>query len=172
MPSTPDTSRKRPTRQRLKPARWGVLGGRVRGEGVLGENEEQLDPAQRPVTEGGGGVAEGFEEAERALIEHASHGDQQAAHAILHDQGPPEEELTAREDSRLRPRAQQRARRRAVSGAARSRRGAVVTRRGRGAVVSPSGARPRPACGGGAAAAQTTTARTEAHLASLSPRPP
>jgi hypothetical protein len=67
--------------------------------GMLGEGEEQLDPAQRPVTEGGGGVAEGFEEAERALIEHASHGDQQAAHAILHDQGPPEEELTGREDS-------------------------------------------------------------------------
>jgi hypothetical protein len=65
--------------------------------GVTGE--EELDPAQLPVTEGGGGVAEGFEEAERALIEHASHGDQQAAHAILHDQGPPEEELTGREDS-------------------------------------------------------------------------
>jgi hypothetical protein len=67
--------------------------------GMLGEDEAQLDPAQRPVTEGGGGVSEGFEEAERALIEHASHGDQQAAHAILHDQGPPEEELTGREDS-------------------------------------------------------------------------
>lgn len=67
--------------------------------GVLSEEEERLDPAQRPITEGGGGVAEGFEEAERALIEHASHGDQQAAHAILHDQGPPEEELTGREDS-------------------------------------------------------------------------
>jgi hypothetical protein len=65
--------------------------------GVTGE--EELDPAQLPVSEGGGGVAEGFEEAERALIEHASHGDQQAAHAILHDQGPPEEELTGREDS-------------------------------------------------------------------------
>jgi hypothetical protein len=57
------------------------------------------DPAQRPVIEAGGGVAEGFEEAERALIEHASHGDQQAAHAILHDQGPPEELGAPREDS-------------------------------------------------------------------------
>jgi hypothetical protein len=65
--------------------------------GVTGE--EDLDPAQRPVTEGGGGVSEGFEEAERALIEHASHGDQQAAHAILHDQGLPEEQLSTREDS-------------------------------------------------------------------------
>lgn len=53
--------------------------------------DEQLDPALRPVVEGGGGEAEGFEQAEDALIEHASHGDQQSAHAILHDQGQPEE---------------------------------------------------------------------------------
>jgi hypothetical protein len=65
--------------------------------GVTGE--EDLDPAQLPVTEAGGGVSEGFEEAERELIEHASHGDQRAAHAILHDQGPPEEQGAAREDS-------------------------------------------------------------------------
>jgi len=65
--------------------------------GVTGE--EDLDPAQRPVSEAGGGVSEGFEEAERVLIEHASHGDQQAAHAILHDQGEPEEQGAAREDS-------------------------------------------------------------------------
>jgi hypothetical protein len=65
--------------------------------GVTGE--EELDPAQLPVTEGGGGVSEGFEESERALIEHASHGDQQAAHAILHDQGLPEERSPTREDS-------------------------------------------------------------------------
>lgn len=57
--------------------------------GVAGD--EQLDPAQRPVVEGGGGEAEGFEQAEDALIEHASHADQQSAHAILHDQGRPEE---------------------------------------------------------------------------------
>lgn len=58
--------------------------------GVAGD--EDLDPAQRPVVEGGGGEAEGFEEAEAALIEHASHGDQQAAHAIIHDAGLPEDE--------------------------------------------------------------------------------
>jgi len=61
--------------------------------GVAGD--EDLDPAQRPVIEGGGGVAEGFEQAEEALIEHASHGDQQSAHAILHDRGRPEEQSTA-----------------------------------------------------------------------------
>ncbi len=33
------------------------------------------DPAERAVQEGGGGESEGFEDAEAALIEHASHGD-------------------------------------------------------------------------------------------------
>jgi hypothetical protein len=60
-----------------------MIGGRA--------GDETLDPAERAVREGGGGEAEGFEEAEAALIEHASHGDQQAAHAILHDEGAPEE---------------------------------------------------------------------------------
>jgi len=57
--------------------------------GVAGD--EDLDPARRPVVEGGGGEAEGFEEAEEALIEHASHGDQQSAHAVMHDAGRPED---------------------------------------------------------------------------------
>ncbi len=57
--------------------------------GVAGD--EQLDPARRPVVEGGGGEAEGFEEAEEALVEHATHGDQQSAHAILHDAGRDEQ---------------------------------------------------------------------------------
>ncbi|HEX4806510.1 MAG TPA: hypothetical protein VFU94_11480 [Conexibacter sp.] len=61
--------------------------------GVAGD--EELDPAMRPVIEGGGGEAEGFEEAEDALVEHASHGDQQSAHAILHDQGRDEQAGTA-----------------------------------------------------------------------------
>jgi hypothetical protein len=37
--------------------------------------EHERAEAQRPVTEGGGGQAEGFEEAEHELEEHASHGD-------------------------------------------------------------------------------------------------
>ena len=65
--------------------------------GVAGD--EDVDPAERPVIEGGGGDAGGFEEAEHALIDHASHGDQQSAHAILHDQGQPEEQIAGREDS-------------------------------------------------------------------------
>jgi hypothetical protein len=61
--------------------------------GVAGD--EDLDPAERPVIEGGGGEAEGFELAEQQLIEHASHGDQQSAHAVTHDQGRPERLGTA-----------------------------------------------------------------------------
>jgi hypothetical protein len=63
-----------------------------------GPQDDEPDPAQRPVQEAGGGEAEGFEQTERALIEHASHGDQQAAHAILHDQGREEEQNLRRED--------------------------------------------------------------------------
>lgn len=36
---------------------------------------EDLDPAERPVLEGGGGVAEGFEQAEEELTRQASHDD-------------------------------------------------------------------------------------------------
>ena len=39
--------------------------------GVAGD--EDLDPAERPVAEGGGGVAEGFEQSEEALIDAAEH---------------------------------------------------------------------------------------------------
>lgn len=64
--------------------------------GVAGD--EDLDPALRPVLEGGGGEAEGFEQAEAALIEHASHGDQQSAHAVIHDAGLPEDAAANAED--------------------------------------------------------------------------
>lgn len=38
-------------------------------------DDESDDPAERAVLEGGGGEAEGFEESEEELVEHASHGD-------------------------------------------------------------------------------------------------
>ncbi|HEY3830590.1 MAG TPA: hypothetical protein VGL57_15475 [Solirubrobacteraceae bacterium] len=57
--------------------------------GVAGD--EELNPSQRAVIEAGGGEAEGFELTEALLIDHSSHGDQQSAHAILHDRGPDEE---------------------------------------------------------------------------------
>ena len=48
------------------------------------------DPAQRPVREAGGGEAEGFEEAEAALVDHAEHGD--LGHSPRHDAFTPEAE--------------------------------------------------------------------------------
>jgi hypothetical protein len=48
----------------------GSIGGRA--------GDEDLDPAQRPLAEGGEGEAEGFELAEEDLIEAAEHGDSQA----------------------------------------------------------------------------------------------
>jgi hypothetical protein len=65
--------------------------------GIAGD--EDVDPAQRPLIEAGSGESEGFEQTREALIEHASHGDQQSAHAILHDQGPPEQLGATGEDA-------------------------------------------------------------------------
>src|ERR1041385_8473758 len=58
---------------------------RVRAEGQGGESaagargaegsNEELDPAERAVREGGGGEAEGFEDAEDKLVENAGHGE-------------------------------------------------------------------------------------------------
>jgi hypothetical protein len=42
----------------------------------------ETDEAQRPLQEAGQGEAEGYEESERELIEHATHGDQHAARRI------------------------------------------------------------------------------------------
>jgi hypothetical protein len=57
-----------------------------------GSGHPPADPAEAPVGEAGGGEAEGFEQAEELLVEHASHGDSQSAHAILHHQMPSEED--------------------------------------------------------------------------------
>ena len=54
------------------------IGGRV--------GDEDLDPAERPIVEGGGGDAEGFELAEADLIENAEHAEG------IHPRGAPEPE--------------------------------------------------------------------------------
>ena len=59
----------------------------------LADLEQRRREERRAVEEAGGGESEGFELAEEELIEHASHGDAQSAHAILHDQGLNEEPL-------------------------------------------------------------------------------
>ena len=61
----------------------GSIGGRV-------DAAADVDPAERPVREAGGGDAEGFEQAEEQLIERASHGDPPGD--PLADQGGPEPE--------------------------------------------------------------------------------
>lgn len=49
---------------------------RARRLNELGEyDDDLLDPADAPVTEAGGGAAEGFESAEAALVAHATHAD-------------------------------------------------------------------------------------------------
>ncbi|HEX3976990.1 MAG TPA: hypothetical protein VHW96_12060 [Solirubrobacteraceae bacterium] len=60
------------------------IGGKTTSEPPSVDADER-DPAEEPVREAGGGEAEGFEEAERELIEHASHGDQHAARRVLED---------------------------------------------------------------------------------------
>jgi len=60
------------------------------------ELERRRAEAWRAVEEAGGGEAEGFELAERELIEHASHGDEHGTTPILRDaEGLVEAEETA-----------------------------------------------------------------------------
>jgi len=70
------------------------IGGAARAEEAP---DQERDEAMRPVVEAGGGEAEGFEQAEELLALHASHGDQQSAHAVLHHEGRSEEQLPGRE---------------------------------------------------------------------------
>ena len=69
-----------------------AIGGRVSSEPPgSGDEDDELDPAEAPLREAGQGESEGFEEAERELIEHASHGDEHAAGRVLQDAPDPEE---------------------------------------------------------------------------------
>ena len=56
---------------------------------------EEVDEAQRPLVEAGQGEAEGFEQAEQELIEHASHGDQHAARRAIEDAPDESDDLRA-----------------------------------------------------------------------------
>jgi hypothetical protein len=64
-------------------AEAGAIGGRA--SDVPAPLEGTPDEAQRPLEEAGQGEAEGFEQAERDLVEHASHGDQHAARQAIED---------------------------------------------------------------------------------------
>jgi hypothetical protein len=88
--SEPDFEREQENAAAEEAAR---IGGEPSSEPPPGDAEDR-DPAQQPVREAGGGEAEGFEEAERELIEHASHGDQHAARRVVQD--APDEDDDAR----------------------------------------------------------------------------
>jgi hypothetical protein len=69
-------------------AEAGAIGGRVE---PIGSGTE-VDEAQRPLVEAGEGESEGFEQTERLLEEHASHGDQHAARHVISDAAPYDED--------------------------------------------------------------------------------
>ena len=61
-----------------------AIGGQVSSEPPTAR-EQDMDEAQRPLSEAGEGESEGFELAEMELQEHASHGDEHSAGRILED---------------------------------------------------------------------------------------
>jgi hypothetical protein len=66
--------------------------------GLPGSDAQNLpDEAQRPLDEAGEGEAEGFEQAEELLREHATHGDQRDAGHVI------DEAAEADEDRRAAP---------------------------------------------------------------------
>jgi hypothetical protein len=65
----------------LAAAEAAEIGGRPSSEPPV----EGVDEAQRPLVEAGEGEAEGFEQADRELIEHSTHGDQHGARRAIED---------------------------------------------------------------------------------------
>lgn len=82
MPETDPTEFER-EEENAAAAEAGAIGGRVDYD--PSPEGDELDPAQRPLIEGGEGESEGFELAEQELEEHASHGDQHAARRVIED---------------------------------------------------------------------------------------
>jgi cell division protein FtsN len=84
MPETESESEFEQEQEDAAAAEAAAIGGRVSDEPPM-EDDPEADPAQRPLIEAGEGESEGFEMAERELIENASHGDQHSAGRILED---------------------------------------------------------------------------------------
>jgi hypothetical protein len=78
-------------------AEAGSIGGRVSSDPPSSDGD--VDEAQRPLAEAGQGESEGFEEAERELGEHASHGDQHAARRVNEDAPSESADARAAEDA-------------------------------------------------------------------------
>jgi hypothetical protein len=63
--------------------------------------DDPVDPAFAPLIEAGEGEAEGFDESEAELIEHAEHGDEHGTDPIWHDAaGFDEEEIPGLDEGR------------------------------------------------------------------------
>ena len=62
-------------------AEAGAIGGSPASEPPV----DEVNQSERPLAEAGQGEAEGFEQSEQELVEHASHGDQHAARRALED---------------------------------------------------------------------------------------
>jgi hypothetical protein len=77
--TAPDPAREETERAAAEAAR---IGGDASAEPPPGEH---ADEAERPLAEAGEGEAEGFEQAERELAEHASHSDEHAARRAIQD---------------------------------------------------------------------------------------
>ena len=78
--SAPDLEREQ---EEAAAAEAAAIGGRVSSEPDPAEG--QPSEPERPLVEAGQGEAEGFEQAEQELVEHASHGDMHAARRAIED---------------------------------------------------------------------------------------
>ena len=76
-------------------AEAGAIGGNPSSESA--PTEGGPSEAERPLAEAGEGEAEGFEQAESQLVEHASHGDQHAARRVIEDAPQEGEDAAANE---------------------------------------------------------------------------
>jgi hypothetical protein len=86
----PDTAREQADKAAAEAA---AIGGQVSFEEPLADGDGPSE-ADRAVVEAGGGESEGFEEAERELVKHATHADQHAARRVIQD--APDESADAR----------------------------------------------------------------------------
>lgn len=59
---------------------------------AMEDRDHEREEAARPLVEAGQGEAEGFEEAERELIEHASHGDEHSPFKVIEDASDEDED--------------------------------------------------------------------------------
>jgi hypothetical protein len=85
-----------PNSEREQEAAAAADAARIGGSPSSSE-QEPVDEAQRPLEEAGQGESEGFEQAERELIEHASHGDQHAARRAAQDAPSTSDDVRAAE---------------------------------------------------------------------------